>query len=133
MIADVFYIIGVIFFFHEVMKVNDAKPRLKRIRNSEKVKEKEDFKSLSDDEQKLFIKYGVFGIVYLMWVIAGVLFSGQWMVFAGLIGFGFLIGFYRRRFYTYNTRKSLRIIKTHSIVSSLILAFLIVNHFHKIY
>ena len=138
--ADLFYIIGVIFFFHELMIAHDARAYLDKIRISEKVNAQEGKKgkreyleTMDMDDKKTFMKTAVFGLFYLSWLVIGILFAGQWILFSGILVFGLLIGFYRRRFYKDNTRRSLSVLKTDAVVSLLALAFAIINHFHQIF
>jgi len=137
--SDLFYMIGVIYFFYEIVTANDARPHLERIRFSEKIKGLENKKSKREflenmpiDDKKSFIRKSAFGLSYLIWLVLGILFSGQWMLFTFILGFGILTGFYRRRFYKDNTRRSLKVIKIDAFVSCIVIAFLIINHFHQI-
>jgi len=127
--ATLFYLIGIIFFVSEISILGNPDKHLKNIKLLKNDMPKE-YDSLSD-EQKSAVKFVIFGLFYFSWLVIGALFSSQWLMFVGLISFGFFIGFYRRRFYVNNTRKSLKVIKFDSFISAIWLATLILNHFHK--
>jgi len=139
--ADLFYILGVIFFFHELGILYDPSRHLDRIRLAERINKsknedgtkREALDGLNGEEKKSFMKTTFFHLSYLIWSILGILFAGQWIVFAGLLTFGMTSSFFRRRFYKDNTRKSKLFFKFDSFVSLVILAYLVVNHFHQIF
>jgi len=130
--------LGIIFFLTEIGILHNTKKHLNRLKlleslnkENEQGDKKVDLESLKkkDDGVISFIFTGIF---YLAWTITGALFAGQWLMFAGLIVFGFLIGFYRRRFCKNQTIKSIRLLKFDAFISSLWIAFIILNHFHHI-
>lgn len=137
-----FYLLGVIFFLHELTILRHPKPYLDKIRKISKENDNGDSESgkhvrkkswsLLNDEEKSIVRLVLFNFAYFVWLVIGCLFASQWLFFVGLTAFGISIGFLRRRLYKNDTMGSLRIIKFDALVSSLLLAFMILNHFHHI-
>lgn len=140
--AHLFYLLGVFFLLHEINISRYPKKYLDKLRAVGKKEENEEgyedgkrmvgnFSDMSDKEKGI-VRLAFLSLFYFVWLVIGVAFSGQWIVFTGLIAFGLMISFIRRRFYKNNTRKSISIIKFDAFVSSVTLAFLVINHFHHI-
>jgi len=139
--AHLFYLLGVIFFLSELNILRHPKPYLDKIRKMLKGQEgvQEDvqeskvisFGSMSK-EQKGTIKLAFFSLFYFIWLVIGCVFAGQWILFVGLTAFGIVISFFKKRYYKNNTMGSLKLIRFDAFVSSLTLAFMILNHFHHI-
>jgi hypothetical protein len=132
--ATVFYLLGVFIFLKELGILRNPKKQLKLLRAVDNKgeggwKSEGDYSTMSD-ENKSIVRNLVFALFYLSWTIIGCLFSSQWLLFVGFLIFGFAAGFYRRRFYKNNTRKSIQVIKFDALVSSIMLAVIILNHFH---
>jgi len=133
-----FYLLGVFCFLHEVIILGSPKDYLKKLRILEELnKEPEDgrqkptLENLPVEDKKKVVGFILFTLFYLAWTIIGAIFAGQWILFVTLLGFGFSIGFLRKRNKN-NTRVSLKIIRFDSFVSSITLAFIVLNHFHNI-
>jgi len=138
--THLFYLLGVIFFLHELVILRHPKPYLDKIRKVSKENEEnndgegyevKNFGDMDKDQKKL-VKLAFFSLFYFIWLVIGCVFASQWMTFVGLTAFGIIIAFFRKRLYNNNTMGSLRVIRFDALVSSLILAFLILNHFHHI-
>ena len=133
--THLFYLLGVIFFLHELTVLAKPKQYLDRLRKISKQSDDEhetiDYGSMNK-EQKGIVMFAIFNFAYFVWLVIGCLFASQWLFFVGLTAFGISIGFLRRRLYKNDTMGSLRIIKFDALVSSLLLAFMILNHFHHI-
>lgn len=67
-----------------------------------------------------------FGIPYLIWSAAG-LFSTQWLLFGALLCLGALTGVMLKR--TNSAKAQISLIRLDSLVSVLILSFILSNHF----
>jgi hypothetical protein len=132
--TNLFYLLGVIFFLHELSILAYPKPYLDKISHMSKQNESGVRTPLdyANDEDRETIKLGLFSLIYFAWLVIGCVFAGQWMIFVGLTAFGIFISFLRKRWYKNNTMGSLRTIKFDALVSSSVLAFLILNHFHHI-
>lgn len=139
--TDLFYIIGIIFFFHELMILHDPTRHLDRLRLADKINKdknedgtkREALDGLNDEEKKRFITTTLFQFSYLIWAIIGILFASQWIIFSGLFLFGLISGFFRRRFYKDDTRGSKKLLKFDGLISAAILTYLIINNFHQIF
>ncbi|MEK6828873.1 MAG: hypothetical protein AABY15_02020 [Nanoarchaeota archaeon] len=107
--------------------------KIQKIKSIKDIKKSEDKvavdKFIMDNSLLSFIAIHLF---YLLWTVVGSIFAGQWMLFVGLFVFGIFSSFYRKRFYENNARKNINFLRFDSIVSSLIVGFLILNHFHHI-
>jgi hypothetical protein len=129
---------GIIFFLSEIRILNNTKKHYNRLilldslnKKKQEGEKKVDLESLRHkDEGVIFFIFT--GIFYLAWMIIGALFAGQWILFTGLLVFGFFTGFYRRRFCNNQTTKSIRLLKFDAFLSSIWISFIILNHFHHI-
>lgn len=138
--THLFYLLGVIFFLHELTILRYPKPYLDKLRKISKENDNSESGrhvrkkswSLLNDEEKSIVRLALFNLFYFVWLVIGCVFASQWMFFVGLTAFGITIGFLRKRLYSNNTMGSLRVIKFDALVSSLLLAFIILNHFHHI-
>lgn len=127
---------------HELSILGNPESYLKKIRSLKKADdndegfdtgrhiEKNSFGSMTGKEKNI-VRLAFFSLFYFAWLVIGCCFAGQWLGFVGLMTFGILIGFIRRKS-DKNTNLSLSIIRFDSLVSALSLAFLIINHFHHI-
>jgi len=88
--------------------------------------------SLMNEDQKRILRYALISFFYFLWLVIGVMFSKQWLIFLGIIVFGFCSGYYRRRMFRHRTRAAVNWIKFDATVSALAIAFIIINHFHNI-
>ena len=139
--THIFYLLGIAIFLQELsilrhpmaylnkLKYLDTKD--KNSKNYDGKKMVTDLDNMNDTEKDI-IKMVIFSLFYFAWLVIGVLFASQWILFLGVMVFGLSVAFLRRRLYKHNTRKSISIIKFDAFVSSAAIAFIIINHFHNI-
>ena len=138
--AHISYLLGVLFFLQELTILRTPQAYLKKLRHLKKKSEESekngkkafsDYNAL-DEYEKGIVKMALFSMVYFVWLVIGIAFSSQWVLFLAFTIFGLSISFLRRRFYKNSTRGSISIIKFDAFVSAVALAFIIINHFHNI-
>jgi len=130
--------LGVLFFLFEIGILQNPKKHLSRIRLIGSLNKKDedgtkidlDYLKKENDRIASFI---FMNLLYLFWSIMGAMFSGQWILFLCLIAFGFFAGFYKKNYCKNNIEKELKIIKIDAFVSSILVATIVINHFHHIF
>lgn len=135
--AGIFYLIGTFFFLRQLGLMSNTERYYDRFQKLKEINKRNDDKRPGEKKENAFedpnMAYLIsFSLFHIIWLFIGALFAGQWILFVALIGWGFLMSFYRRRFYKDSRLMSIKVMKFTLAVSAAMHAFIILNHFHHI-
>lgn len=132
---DIFYIIGLLFLFHEIEAIRNTKRRMIRRKNQEKLQSIDNKREAREFLARQPFSYVsmIFNLMYFSWLLVGVGFSNQWFVFFLFLLFSQLFGKYEKKQINAGSIKKYRMIKFDAAVSIIFIGTIIINHFFKLF
>ena len=124
-LTKIFYLLGIIFFIYEFSVLINP---IKNFKFSEELEKwtKKDKKNIVLDDLK-YVLYLFFMLFYMIWSIIG-FGTSQWFLFVGLFGLSGLDYLLKKISDNYNYK--IFILLLDSLLSVLLLGYIISNHFH---